>query len=256
VSAGDTPLTAPAAERNKEPILTVLRHVLPRTGLALEIASGTGQHVVHFAQALPDLTWQPSDPDPDLRASIRARAARASLPNLRAPLDLDVCRRPWPIETANAVLCINMVHIAPWFATTALMAGASQLLPAEGVLVLYGPFRREGRHTAPSNEAFDRHLRSGNPDWGVRDLEAVTEVASCNGRALRDMIAMPANNLCIVFRPATVARAAETMAKREAACASSPRKHRTPDRSRNEAGSKRACARRGGSARRLHARGR
>ena len=200
MSAGDTPLTAPAAERNKEPILTVLRHVLPRTGLALEIASGTGQHVVHFAQALPDLTWQPSDPDSELRASIRAWIAQTGVSNVRAPLDLDVCRQPWPIDAADAVVCINMIHIAPWTATTALMAGVSRLLPVSGVLLLYGPYRREGRHTAPSNEAFDRSLRSSNPDWGVRDLEAVAEAATSHGLALQDVIVMPANNLCVVFR--------------------------------------------------------
>jgi len=201
VSPGaDLPLTAPAAERNKGPILTVLKRVLPARGLVLEIASGTGQHVVHFAQALPDLTWQPSDPDSELRASIRAWIAQTGVSNVRAPLDLDVCRQPWPIDAADAVVCINMIHIAPWTATTALMAGVSRLLPVSGVLLLYGPYRREGRHTAPSNEAFDRSLRSSNPDWGVRDLEAVAEAATSHGLALQDVIVMPANNLCVVFR--------------------------------------------------------
>ena len=198
--AADVPLTAPAAERNKGPILTVLKHVLPESGWVLEIASGTGQHVVHFAQGMPHLTWQPSDPDPELRASIRAWIAQTSLSNVRAPLDLDVQNQPWPVEMADAVVCINMIHIAPWTATTALMAGASRLLSDSGGLVLYGPYRRDGRHTAPSNEAFDRQLRSSNPDWGVRDLEAVTEAAALHGLALQDVIAMPANNLCIVFR--------------------------------------------------------
>jgi len=202
VSTGaEVPLTAPAAERNKGPILTVLKGVLPASGLVLEIASGTGQHIVHFAEAMAHLTWQPSDPDPDLRASIRAWIAQSGLSNVRAPLALDVCRQPWPIAAADAVVCINMVHIAPWPATPALMAGAARLLPATGVLVLYGPYRRDGQHTAPSNEAFDQQLRASNPDWGVRDLEAVVGVAASHGLALQDVIAMPANNLCVVFQP-------------------------------------------------------
>src|SRR4051812_47992360 len=195
-------LHAAAAERNKGPILTVLKGVLPASGLVLEIASGTGQHVVHFAEAMSHLTWQPSDPDPELRASIRAWIAQTGLSNVRVPLDLDVCRLPWPIEAADAVVCINMIHIAPWPATPALMAGAARLLPATGLLVLYGPYRREGQHTAPSNAAFDRSLRSSNPDWGVRDLDAVTEAAASHGLELQDVVPMPANNFCVVFRPA------------------------------------------------------
>jgi hypothetical protein len=199
--AADVPLTAPAAERNKGPILTVLKHVLSESGWVREIASGTGQHVVHFAGAMPHLMWQPSDPDPELRASIRAWIAQTGLSNVRAPLELDVCRQPWPVDAADAVVCINMIHITPWAATTALMAGAARLLPATGVLVLYGPYRQEGWHTAPSNEGFDRQLQASNPDWGVRDLEAVSEAAASHGLALRDIITMPANNLCVVFRP-------------------------------------------------------
>ena len=205
MSAGaDVPLTAPAAERNKGPILGVLKRVLPAQGLVLEIASGTGQHVVHFAEAMPHLTWQPSDPDPELRASIRAWIAQTGVSNACAPLDLDVCWQPWRLAEAEAVVCINMIHIAPWSATAALMAGAARILPPTGALVLYGPYRREGRHAAPSNEAFDRQLRSSNPDWGVRDLEAVAEVAVSHGLALRDVIAMPANNLSVVFRPVDI----------------------------------------------------
>ena len=172
--------TAPAAERNKEPILAVLRRVLPDSGLVLEIASGTGQHVVHFAQALPDLEWQPSDPDPEARSSIAAWIAHEGLPNVRPPLDLDVGAEPWPIERADAVVCINMIHISPWAATLHLMAGAARLLPMQGVLFLYGPFRRLDRETAPSNEAFDAQLRRQNPEWGVRNLEAVVSVAEQN----------------------------------------------------------------------------
>ncbi len=202
-TGADVPLSAPAAERNKGPILTVLKRVLPTQGLVLEIASGTGQHVVHFARELPHLTWQPSDPDPELRASIRAWISQTGLSNVHVPLDLDVGRLPWPIEAADAVVCINMIHIAPWSATPALIAGAARLLPAAGVLVLYGPYRRDGQHTAPSNAAFDQQLRSSNPNWGVRDLEAVTEAAAALGLALQDVIAMPANNFCVVFRRAS-----------------------------------------------------
>jgi SAM-dependent methyltransferase len=194
--------TAPAAERNKEPILAVLRRVLPESGLVLEIASGTGQHVVHFAGALPSLTWQPSDPDPQMRASIAAWVADAALPNIQPPLDLDVLADEWPIERADAVVCINMIHIAPWAATLHLMAGASRLLPTQGVLVLYGPFRRFSRHTAPSNEMFDAQLRLTDLDWGVRDLEVVASVAEQNGFALDEVVEMPANNLSVVFRRA------------------------------------------------------
>jgi hypothetical protein len=199
--------TAPAAERNKEPILTVLMRVLPESGVVLEIASGTGQHVVHFARELPCLTWQPSDPDPQMRASIVAWVAEAGLPNVRPPLDLDVCSEAWPlervdawpVERADAVVCINMIHIAPWDATLHLMGGASRLLPVRGVLVLYGPFRRFGRHIAPSNEVFDNQLKRTDPAWGVRDLEVVASVADQNGFALEEVIEMPANNLSVVF---------------------------------------------------------
>ena len=163
----------------------MLARVLPASGLVLEIASGTGQHAVHMARALPRLTWQPSDPDPEMRASIRAWTARSGLANVRAPLDLDVRAACWPLAAADAVVCINLIHIAPWSATAALAAGAARLLPPAGVLVLYGPFRREGRHTAPSNAAFDRSLRAADPDWGVRDLESAADVASAAGSPWR-----------------------------------------------------------------------
>ena len=191
---------APATLRNRDAILDVLRQVLPADGLVLEVASGTGEHVVHFARALPALTWQPSDPDPAARESIAAWVASEDTDNVLPPLDLEV-GSPWPLDHADAVICINMVHIAPWPATLALVAGAARLLPRTGVLVLYGPYRREGQHTAPSNEAFDQQLRSSNPDWGVRDLEAVTKAAASHGLVLQDVIAMPANNFCVVFRP-------------------------------------------------------
>jgi SAM-dependent methyltransferase len=195
------PLNAPAAERNKEPILAVLRRVLPETGLVLEIASGTGQHIVHFARELPGLKWQPSDPDPEMHGSIKAWIVRTGLRNVRDPLTLEVCSAAWPSH-ADAVLCINMIHIAPWTATAGLMSGASRLLRKAGLLYLYGPYRRYGQHTSASNEAFDRDLRLRNPEWGVRDLESVAEVAANWHFALEDVVEMPANNLSVIFRRA------------------------------------------------------
>lgn len=189
-----------AAERNQEPILTVLQRVFPRTGLVLEIASGTGQHVVHFAAALPELTWQPSDADADAHASIRAYlAASGGLANVRAPIELDVCQLPWPVARADALLCINMIHIAPWAATEALFTGAGAVLAQGAVLLLYGPYRRFGRHTAPSNEVFDAQLRARDPAWGVRDLEVVLELAVEHGLELAELVEMPANNLSVVL---------------------------------------------------------
>jgi SAM-dependent methyltransferase len=194
--------TTPAAERNKGPILEVLTRVLPARGLALEIASGTGQHVVHFAKSLSGWTWQPSDPDPEARESIALRVAEAQLPNLRAPLELDVCQLPWPVPTADAVVCINMIHIAPWRATRALFEGAQALLQKDCVLLLYGPYRRLDRPTAPSNEQFDADLRARDPEWGLRNIEAVSEVAHSGGFALTEIVDMPANNLSLVFKKA------------------------------------------------------
>ncbi|KAA0683060.1 DUF938 domain-containing protein [Roseomonas genomospecies 6] len=189
---------APATERNRAPILEVLRRTLPPQGLVLEVASGTGQHAAAFAGALPGVIWQPSDPDPALRDSIRAWAAAATLPNLREPLDLDAASAGWPIRSADAVVCINMIHIAPWQAALGLFAGAERLLPAGGPLLLYGPFRRGGRHTAPSNAAFDADLKARNPAWGVRDLDAVERAAA--GFTLAEVAEMPANNLTVVLR--------------------------------------------------------
>ena len=187
-----------SAERNKGPILEVLRRVLPARGLVLEIASGTGQHVTHFAQALPDLAWQPTDIDPELRASVARWIAAEGLANVRAPIALDVHDRPWPIAKAEAIVCINMIHVAPWESTLALFAGARALDPA--VIFLYGPYRRFGAHTAPSNEQFDASLQANDPTWGVRDLEAVEAVAAKSGFALEEVVAMPANNFSVVFR--------------------------------------------------------
>jgi len=191
---------APAAERNREPILSVLRRVLPASGQVLEIASGTGQHIVHFAAALPGLTWQPSDPDEAARESIAAWTAHAGLANVRAPLALDVLQAPWGVDAAQAVVCINMIHIAPWAAAQALFAGAGRLLAPGGVLFLYGPYRRGGAHTAPSNAAFDAQLRAADPAWGVRDLEDVAALGEAAGLALEEVVPMPANNFSLVFR--------------------------------------------------------
>jgi SAM-dependent methyltransferase len=190
---------APAAERNREPILAVLREVLPPAGLVLEIASGTGQHVIHFAAALPQLDWQPSDPDTEARGSVAAWTAQSGLANVRAPLDLDVERIPWEIDAAAALLCINMVHISPWSATQALFDGASRVLRSGGVLYLYGPYRRHGQHTSPGNEAFDLQLRNRNPAWGLRDMETVVALGDAHGFVCGEPIAMPANNFSLVF---------------------------------------------------------
>jgi SAM-dependent methyltransferase len=193
---------ATATERNREPILAELKRVLPDAGLVLEIASGTGQHVVYFASALARLTWQPSDADAEFRRSIEAWIVKEALANVRAPVDLDVLRRPWPIAHADAVLCINMIHVSPWAATQALLEGAKTVLPRGGVLFLYGPYRRFGRHTAASNEVFDAKLRASNPEWGLRDLEAVQDFASQVGFGPADIVDMPANNLSVVLRSA------------------------------------------------------
>ncbi len=191
---------APAAARNRDPILEVLRRHLPAKGTVLEIASGSGEHAVHFAEALPGLVFQPSDPDPVARASIDDWASTSGRDNLRPALVLDATSQPWPIDRADAVVCLNMIHIAPWDAAIGLIAGAARLLPRDGVLYLYGPYRRTGRPTAPSNEAFDRDLRRRNAAWGVRDLEAVTSLAEAHGFTSPEVVEMPANNLSLVFR--------------------------------------------------------
>lgn len=193
--------STPSAERNKDPILDVLARVLPRHGLMLEIASGTGQHVVHFAKTLSDLTWQPSDPDAELRESIALRVREEQLANINSPIDLDVTKLPWPLQTADAVVAINLIHVAPWPATTlALFEGARALLSTEHVLFLYGPYRRFGRHTSESNAQFDLELRAHNPEWGLRDMEAVSDVAAGAGFVLAETVEMPTNNFSLVFK--------------------------------------------------------
>jgi hypothetical protein len=191
---------SPAAERNKEPIAEVLGAVLPSTGLILEIASGTGQHAEHFARAFPHLVWQPSEADDEIYSVLAARVSAAGLPNLEAPLVFDVHEPRAPLERAAAVVCSNMIHIAPWSACEALLRHASALLDADAPLVLYGPFMRDGVHTAPSNAAFDASLRARNAAWGVRDLTDVDALARLHGFALQVTIAMPANNLSVVWR--------------------------------------------------------
>jgi len=193
---------APAAERNRSPIAAVLREVLPESGTILEVASGTGEHSAWFAALFPALRWRPSDPDPDSLASIRAWREDAGLANLLEPVRLDASTEVWPVDSAEAILCVNMVHISPWAATEGLLRGAGRLLPPGGPLVLYGPYRRAGVATAPSNEAFDRSLKSRDPKWGLRDLEAVAAKAAANGLRLDQVHEMPANNITAVFRKA------------------------------------------------------
>lgn len=191
---------APATERNREPIAAVLSEVLPASGLVLEAASGTGEHSAHFAAAFPALDWQPTDPDPEALASIRAWRGEAGLANLREPLRLDAAADSWPVDRADAILCVNMVHISPWAATVGLMRGAGRLLAPGAPLVLYGPYRRLGVPTAPSNEAFDESLKARDPRWGLRSLEAVTAEAERNGLRFDRLFEMPANNVTAVFR--------------------------------------------------------
>ena len=191
---------APAVARNKAAITEVLARHLPAAGLVLEIASGSGEHAQHFATHFPALGFQPTDPDAAALASIAAWQAEAQLPNLLLPLMLDVMADAWPVQKADAVLCINMIHIAPWEATAALMRGAARVLPRDGALFLYGPFMRGGQHTTPSNAEFDASLRAQDAQWGVRDLEAVAEIASAAGFAAPVVEEMPANNLSVIFR--------------------------------------------------------
>jgi SAM-dependent methyltransferase len=191
---------APSVARNKDAIAGVLARYLPSSGLVLEIASGSGEHAVHFASTFPALVFQPTDPSEEARASIAAWRQEAALPNMRAPLALDVTAAPWPINYADAVTCINMIHIAPWEATLGLVAGAARIIPPGGLLFLYGPYKRTGQHTAPSNADFDASLRERDARWGVRDLETVAAEATAMGFAAPMIEAMPANNLSLIFR--------------------------------------------------------
>jgi hypothetical protein len=195
----DARRSSASTARNRQPILEVVRRVLPERGLVLEIASGAGEHAVFFASYLPELTFQPSDRDPGAVASVAAWAGDFALANVLPPLLFDV-RDPWPVSHADAVVAINMIHIAPWEACEALFAGASQILPAGAPVVTYGPYKVGGAHTAPSNEAFDATLRARDPSWGVRDVESVEAAAAAHGFLPIERVSMPANNLSLIFR--------------------------------------------------------
>lgn len=202
-SPSDPRRFSPASDRNKEPILSVLREVLPKTGLVLEIAAGTGQHAAFFAPHFPGLRWQPTDRDADSLPSIAAWRDTIVAPNLLAPLVLDAAAEAWPVAHADAIFNANMIHISPWVACLGLVRGAGRTLGPGGRLVLYGPYMLDGEHTAPSNAAFDASLRARDPAWGVRDLADVRAAAEEAGLAFVRRVAMPANNQIVVFeRPA------------------------------------------------------
>jgi SAM-dependent methyltransferase len=197
---GDARLFAPSAARNRAPILAVLKPELPATGLVLEIASGSGEHAVHFAAACLALRFQPTDPTTAALASIDAWTKHEALANVLPALQLDAAATDWPVKAADVIVCINMIHIAPWAATHGLLAGAARVLPARGLLFLYGPYRRGGANTSQGNIDFDADLRSRDPAWGIRDLEAISELAAEGGFTSPRIVEMPANNLSLLFR--------------------------------------------------------
>jgi SAM-dependent methyltransferase len=200
--SADQRMFSPSAARNSAPILAVLKRVLPTHGLVLEIGCGTGEHAMCFAEAIPNVTWQPSDPDADSRVSTASWIKFKGLSNVLEPLDLDVCSTLWGVEQKaplDAIVSLNMVHIAPWSAALGLFAGAGRLLGAGGVLFLYGPFMRNGVHNAPSNAAFDVSLKERNPSWGVRDITDLERVGEASQLVLSETIEMPANNMALVF---------------------------------------------------------
>lgn len=199
--------SAPAALRNREPIAEVLARWLPESGLVLEIASGTGEHSVYFAERFPSIEWQPSDVHPDALESIRSWRAFAGLPNLREPLVIDAASANWPIERADAILNINMAHISPWASALGLLGGAARRLPAGGPLILYGPWLSREFEAAPTNLAFDADLRTRDRDWGLRHIEEFTAEAEARGLTLVEQRTMPANNLMLLFRNGTAATA-------------------------------------------------
>ncbi|MES1199641.1 MAG: DUF938 domain-containing protein [Pseudomonadota bacterium] len=193
---------APSTARNRAPIVEVLQRVLPAEGAALELASGSGEHAVFFAANLPGWTWQPSDSEAAAHTSIAAWIEADNVTNVKTPVAIDVREGAWGVESAapfDAVLAINMIHISPWASTLGLLAGAARLLRPDGVLFLYGPYRRGGAHTAPSNEAFDASLKARNAEWGVRDVEALIDEAKARGLTLKEIAEMPANNLSVVL---------------------------------------------------------
>jgi SAM-dependent methyltransferase len=195
---------APATLRNREPIAEVLARELPATGTVLEVAAGTGEHAVFFAERFPALAWQPTDPSPEALASTAAYRAEYAGDNLAAPLLLDAAvPEGWPVAAADAILCINMVHISPWEATQGLFRGAAQILGSGGgPLILYGPYIEQGVETAPSNLDFDASLKARNPAWGLREAEALDALAARHGMARSARHALPANNIILVYRSA------------------------------------------------------
>lgn len=200
---------APATERNREPILEILKAILPRQGTVLEIASGTGEHITWFAQAMPHLSWQPSDVDAPSRESINAWIEHQQSDNVHSPLALDVMQPDWPelpklSPPIRAILCINMIHISPWAATLGLMQHAADILSEGGLLYTYGPYQRYGQQTAPSNATFEVWLKELNSEYGVRDMEAVEQAGFDAGLILAQINPMPANNFSLVFRKATI----------------------------------------------------
>lgn len=199
-AAADPRLHAPSAQRNRDAILAVLTGALPSSGRVLEIASGSGEHAVHFAGALPGLSFQPSDPSPDAVASVAAWTAESGLGNILPPLVVDATAPDWPVAAIDAILCINMIHIAPWAAAEGLFRQAGRLLKPGQPLYLYGPYRRPDRPLEPGNAAFDESLRSRDPAWGLRDLDAVTALGLANGFGAPEIVEMPANNLSVIFR--------------------------------------------------------
>jgi Protein of unknown function (DUF938) len=197
---------APATQRNREVILEALQQVLPANGTILEIASGTGEHAAFMAPRLPNHKWLPSDPNPVARASIAAWSNEVQSNNVYEPVDINASLPTWSVETRTeflpitAIVNINMIHISPWATCLGLMAGANRILPPEGILYMYGPYKQNGKHTAPSNEAFDESLKMQNPEWGVRDLEEVITAASAQNLSFLKTIQMPANNLSVIFQ--------------------------------------------------------
>ena len=198
----DQRMFSPSAARNSEPILEVLRRILPTRGTVLEIGCGTGEHAVCFAEAMPNLTWLPSDPDPGSRASTASWTRFKGLSNVLTPIDIDVCSTRWGVEKSapfDTIVSINMLHIAPWEASLGLFSGAGSLLRVGGLLFLYGPFTQNGHFNAPSNAAFDESLKARNPFWGLRDIADLQRMAEASGLRLDATIEMPANNASLVF---------------------------------------------------------